>query len=59
MFGALNQINTTRLLEPKGQALRSRTMQYDAQWKVFVAQSKEEQVNCQALSIYLEDLLAI
>lgn len=34
-------------------------MQYDAQWKVFVAHSKEEQLNCQALSLYLEDLLAI
>jgi hypothetical protein len=34
-------------------------MQYDAQWKVFVAHSKEEQLNCQALCQYLEDLIAL
>lgn len=34
-------------------------MQYDTQWKVFVAHSREEQLNCQALSIYLEDLVAL
>lgn len=34
-------------------------MQYDAQWKVFVAYSKEEQLNCQALGDYLEDLVAL
>jgi len=34
-------------------------MQYDSKWKVFVALSEEEKLNCRALGAYLEDLLAI
>ena len=34
-------------------------MQYDSKWKVFVALSEEEKLNCRALGVYLEDLLAI